>query len=305
VLRIAAVIPTYNRARLLERTLESIVSQTRPADEIVVVDDGSTDDTADVVARFAPAVTYVYQENAGASAARNHGVEVASADFVAFLDSDDVWSPDFLARIGGAIEATEGRALTYFTDLSYTDDDVTAWQASQFAIEGDYEFRDDASDWFLLPAQPMTTQAAVIRRDAYLDLGGQDRSILCRQDTHLFLRLGFAGPACAVAGVGGWLTADGEEERLTNIHSPARSLSFWQDSVVMYRDVLRSCRGISRSQSRVLSRYLAIAYWRLSRIAWRERRLGKFVVEAARSLACSPGFVARVLAGRLRAATTT
>src|SRR5581483_7648961 len=107
---ISVVIPTHNRALLLQRALRSVVAQSRPPDEILVVDDGSTDDTAEVVRRF-ESVTYLHQENAGASAARNHGVSVACGDFIAFLDSDDVWFPEYLERMANTIRATAGRAL--------------------------------------------------------------------------------------------------------------------------------------------------------------------------------------------------
>jgi glycosyltransferase involved in cell wall biosynthesis len=296
--RISAVIPTYNRAALVGRAVQSILAQTRPPDEVLVVDDGSTDDTEAVVRRLGPRVTYLRQENAGASAARNHGVDAASGEFVAFLDSDDVWSPDYLARIARAIADTDGRALTYFADLAYTGSDETSWQLSSFAIASDHEYREDPSPWFLLPRQPMTTQATVIRRDAYRSLGGQDRSILCRQDTHLFFRLGFSGPACAVACVGGELTPAAGEARLTGVHH-SESVSYWEDTVLMYGDLLRRCAGISREHRRELRRRLALAHWRLSRLAWGERRLGSFLSDLARSFAISPRAVLERLAAGL------
>ena len=94
---IAVVIPAYNAAEHLAQTLRSVIGQTRPADEVIVVDDGSTDDTAGVVRRFGADVRYIRQPNSGVSAARNRGIEVASADCVAFLDSDDLFAPEKLA----------------------------------------------------------------------------------------------------------------------------------------------------------------------------------------------------------------
>src|SRR5215510_10493580 len=90
---IAAIVPAYNSARTLARALSSILNQTVPVNEIIVVDDGSTDDTGAIVTRDFPQVRYVRQENRGAAAARNFGVETASSDFVAFLDADDEWLP--------------------------------------------------------------------------------------------------------------------------------------------------------------------------------------------------------------------
>lgn len=93
---VSVVVPTYNRAYCLARTLDSALAQTHDRLEVIVVDDGSTDDTAALVReRYGhdPRVVYLRQDNAGVSAARNHGLRAVRGDFVALLDSDDVWRP--------------------------------------------------------------------------------------------------------------------------------------------------------------------------------------------------------------------
>ncbi len=95
---VTAAITTYNRAAFLPRTLESVFAQSRPADEVLVVDDGSTDDTAAVLARYDGRIRVVRQENGGRSAARNTAVLEARGELISFLDSDDRWLPDKLAR---------------------------------------------------------------------------------------------------------------------------------------------------------------------------------------------------------------
>jgi glycosyltransferase involved in cell wall biosynthesis len=101
---ISVIIPTYNRAGMLKEALESALAQNRLPDEIVVVDDGSTDNTAQVVAGFGAKIRYIQQKNAGPSAARNHGIAIATGEFVAFLDSDDLWPKDRLQRQLAALE---------------------------------------------------------------------------------------------------------------------------------------------------------------------------------------------------------
>jgi glycosyltransferase involved in cell wall biosynthesis len=91
---ISAVIPAYNSGRYIARAIDSVLAQTRPIDEIIVVDDGSTDDTAEVVRAFGDKVVFIQQANAGASAARNTGIEAATGDWIAFLDGDDEWLPE-------------------------------------------------------------------------------------------------------------------------------------------------------------------------------------------------------------------
>ena len=94
---VSVIIPTYNRARLVAHAIQSALAQTYHAIEVVVADDGSTDGTAAVTAGYRPRVRYVRQANAGVSAARNLGLRHATGEFIAFLDSDDVWHPWKLA----------------------------------------------------------------------------------------------------------------------------------------------------------------------------------------------------------------
>src|SRR5687768_4540645 len=98
-IEVSAIIPTYNRRDLVIRAIESVLAQTRSVDEIVVIDDGSTDGTAEVLrARYGDRVRYVFQSNAGVSAARNHGMSIAQGRYFALLDSDDEWLPEKTAR---------------------------------------------------------------------------------------------------------------------------------------------------------------------------------------------------------------
>jgi glycosyltransferase involved in cell wall biosynthesis len=95
---VSVIIPTFNRAKKIVRAISSVLSQTFTDFEIIVVDDGSTDGTEDVVAGFAHRISYiVHPSNLGVSAARNTGIRKSNAQFIAFLDSDDYWLPEKLA----------------------------------------------------------------------------------------------------------------------------------------------------------------------------------------------------------------
>ena len=97
-LKVSVVIPAYNSGKYLDRALRSVLAQTRTVDEIIVVDDGSTDNTHDVVREYDDQVRYIYQDNVGASAARNTGIRTAKYEWIAFLDADDEWLPEKTAR---------------------------------------------------------------------------------------------------------------------------------------------------------------------------------------------------------------
>lgn len=97
-MKISAVIPAYNSARFIAAAVTSINAQTTAIDEIIIIDDGSTDNTEQIVADLPGNIVYVKQPNQGPSAARNRGIEMAKGDWIAFLDADDQWTPDKIAR---------------------------------------------------------------------------------------------------------------------------------------------------------------------------------------------------------------
>ena len=97
-LKVSVIIPTYNYARFIEQAIESVLAQTHPNIEIIVVDDGSTDHTEEVLAKFGDKIKSIKQQNKGVGAARNNGVKVSDGAFVAFLDADDIWLPNKIER---------------------------------------------------------------------------------------------------------------------------------------------------------------------------------------------------------------
>src|SRR5262245_44780957 len=92
----AVVVPTYNRARFIGATIESILSQSYAPAEVIVVDDGSTDDTESVLRPYLSRLRYIKAEQGGVQRARNRGIAAATATWVALCDSDDLWAPPYL-----------------------------------------------------------------------------------------------------------------------------------------------------------------------------------------------------------------
>lgn len=110
---ITVVIPTYNYGRFIREALESVFRQTLQPDEVIVVDDGSTDDTGEVVRSFGERVGYIWQQNGGVCAARNRGVAESTGDLIAFLDADDTWEPEKLERQVELFAADDGLGLVH------------------------------------------------------------------------------------------------------------------------------------------------------------------------------------------------
>lgn len=119
---ISVVIATFNRARFLRKAIESVLAQTHPPSEIIVVDDGSADDSADVARSFGSPVRVISQSNQGLATARNSGIASASGEWLAFLDDDDLWPRDSLKCRAAALAADPslGMVLGHFD--CFTDD---------------------------------------------------------------------------------------------------------------------------------------------------------------------------------------
>jgi len=108
---ISVIIPTFNSASFVADAVASALEQTYPPLEVIVIDDGSTDNTQEILAPHWNVIRYVKQPNAGAAAARNRGLDIAKGDWVAFLDSDDVWLPEKLEKQAACIQAHCDSAL--------------------------------------------------------------------------------------------------------------------------------------------------------------------------------------------------
>jgi glycosyltransferase involved in cell wall biosynthesis len=237
---IVAVIPTYNRSSTLERAIRSVLTQTRPPDEVLVVDDGSTDRTRDLLGAF-ESVRVLSVENSGAAIARNRGVAATDAPWIAFLDSDDYWETDHLARIDAAIRATDGRAGVYFDDTARPGGgkgEQSLFALSDLSFDGTHRLVDDASDWVLRPRQPMMLQASVFSRNSWNSVGGLWPTLRSRHDTHIFLRLGIKQPMCAVAGTGCHMTDDDTSGNRQMDAMGTRSRGYWEHTVHLYSDVM-------------------------------------------------------------------
>ncbi|MEQ8841227.1 MAG: glycosyltransferase family A protein [Acidimicrobiales bacterium] len=266
---IAVVIPAYNRAATLGRAIESVLGQTRPPTEIVIVDDGSTDATAAVAAAYGPTVRVTTIENSGPAIARNVGVNATSAPWIAFLDSDDYWLPGHLSRIADAIAGTDGAANVYFADTSRPTaerNDASLYELADFTADDPWTLVDDATEWVIRPRQPTMLQSSVFARPAWDAVDGLWPELRSRHDTHVFLRLGIGGTMCAVAGVGCQMTDDDTSGNRQMDAMGTRSRRYWHHTVALYGDVLRrQGDALDTAQRRTLAVRLARGHLSLAK----------------------------------------
>jgi glycosyltransferase involved in cell wall biosynthesis len=275
---ISVVIPSYNRSALLKRAIDSVLTQTVRPREIIVVDDGSTDNTRELCASYGNQIEYIWQKNAGAAVARNAGVIRSHSPWIAFLDSDDYWTPFHLATMTKAIEQTEGEAAFYFSDMQMGECDgcTSLWKLANFAPPKSIHLTNDGTSWTFLRWQPMVLQASVLRRDVWIGEGGLDPRFRLKHDTDLFFRLSIGRKVCAVSGMGCIYGDDVSDIRLTTTLDPSK-VTYWEESILLLRGVLRRFPNLSPRYKRVARWNLVAAHCALFRIYWSSRNVKKSV----------------------------
>jgi glycosyltransferase involved in cell wall biosynthesis len=185
--KVSVVIPVYNGARTIGRALESVFAQTFTDFEIVVVDDGSTDDTLAALERYGDRIRVIKESNRGPSAARNTGVSAAAGDYIAFLDDDDEWMPAKLARCVAVLDADSDCALAYTFMVR-----VDAHGLPMGPDNGQDGRVDNvespamndllARPWNVVPSQ------FIVRRDVVERCGGFNERLLSCEDLYFLLR---------------------------------------------------------------------------------------------------------------------
>ena len=174
---VSAIIPAYNAVRTVGRAIESCLNQTHPPIEVLVVDDGSTDGTAEVVASFGTSVRFERKPNGGPASARNHAAQLASGDWLGFLDADDRWLP---------------RKLENQLTLATSDDIAiiqTLMGGARVQIPQEITFSQ------LWETNLVRTSSVLIRRSVFERLGGfnEDPQLISSEDYHLWQRVAAAG----------------------------------------------------------------------------------------------------------------
>jgi len=182
---VSVIIPTFNRANLISRALDSVFTQTNLSAgvdlEVLVVDDGSFDNTASLVASQYSNATLLIQENAGVSAARNVGLEEARGDWITLLDSDDEWLPHKLSRQIAEVERT-GLQVCHTEEL-WIRDGVRVNQMNKHKKQGGWIYQQ------CLPLCAMSPSSIMIHRSVFDEVGVFDEALPACEDYDLWLRI--------------------------------------------------------------------------------------------------------------------
>lgn len=181
-MRISVVIPSYNRRHTLERALRSVFLQSSKVDEVILVDDGSTDASAELVAHKFPGVKILRQANLGVSAARNRGIEAAQFEWIALLDSDDSWHAHKIEKIRAARREHPDIVLFHSDEI---------WIRNGVRVNPMHKHR-KSGGWIFeqcLPLCAISPSASVIKSSVLRDLGMFDENLPACEDYDLWLRL--------------------------------------------------------------------------------------------------------------------
>ncbi len=183
MLRVSVIIPAFNSARYLPEALQSILGQSLRPKEVIVVDDGSTDNTAQVALGFGPPVRYDRQPHSGVTAARNRGLDLASGDVVAWLDADDIWEPDFLSTLIPLLARDAAIDGAYCGLMQIN----TAGKVLSTPVQRVVPPQDLFSA--LIEADFVLTPTIVMRKKCYDDVGPFDPQFRICEDYDMWLRL--------------------------------------------------------------------------------------------------------------------
>lgn len=185
--RVSVIIPAYNRRDAIRPTLDSVVAQTFADVEIILVDDGSTDNLVEMVRAEYPSVrTFALDRNSGVSAARNHGVAAARGELIAFLDSDDLWSPDKLTLQIEDFDRHHDAVLS-FTDITIGATGTAVVYSSLQPFQPKRVFEQ------LLEGGPILPSAVIVRKRDLDEVGGFAPEVTVGEDRDLWLRLAALG----------------------------------------------------------------------------------------------------------------
>ena len=196
-LSISVVVPAYNTGVHISRAIESVLAQTRPVDEIIVVDDGSTDETASQVKKYSKKVKYIYQENAGAGAARNTGIKAARYEWIAFLDGDDEWLPNKLKLQCELLQ--RHRELVWCTSNYYRcmcEENRRSPDIATARATGLLESREYFDNFFSIFLQDAygCTDTIMIKREVLEETGGFRAGQRNMEDLDLWWRIAYRRP---------------------------------------------------------------------------------------------------------------
>lgn len=252
---VSVIIPTYNRAHCIRETVQSVLDQTYQHFELIVVDDGSNDNTLEVLRVFGDRVRVISQTNSGVSAARNLGTRIAVGKYLAFLDSDDTWLPEKLEH-QLKLMGDEGIILSVTNWRSKTENEPA--NAFAFLTFEDSWICERPTEFVSrIGGHNIMLSSWVVRRDKLLELGGFDAAVDLAEDNHLLFRLAFRGRFAFTKKVLLLRDTDFDEVKLTR---PGNNLKYQRKATRAMCIAASNARVLAFGESKLVQRQFQRLY---------------------------------------------
>jgi glycosyltransferase involved in cell wall biosynthesis len=267
--KVSVIIPTYNRADKVRAAIESVLAQTVTDLELIVVDDGSLDGTGKVLAEtFSDRIRYYAQANQGASVARNKGVAEARGEWIAFLDSDDLWEADKLEWQFKALEKFGLQSGACYTDIRFFNhaEKRTMFQLvdQEYGHEGMMGISKDVLPRLVRPGgagMVVCLSSLLARADLVRRTGGFDIKLLYSQDSEFMFRLALLTGFCYVNRPLVRFDRSPAEIRHVGVSSEWNKFEFWlRDSQLRLEKLMRLSEGLPRKVRRVVRERLSTVH---------------------------------------------
>jgi len=269
--KVSVIIPTYNRENYICNAIDSVLNQTYRDFEIIISDDGSTDNTKKVLKKYNNSIKYYYQDNGGEASARNFGIKLASGEYIAFLDSDDIWLEQKLEKQMDYIEKTNA-------DLVY---------CSMFIMEKgiiDYKKKKPANPAIsfldlLLGGKSITTPTILAKKQCMQNIGLFDETFKLACDYEMWLRfslvykIAFINQAFAIY-----------RRHSDNLSINSNRLKFTQTGIRIFKKLLMN----PNVNKNLVRKKLSLEYYSLSMGLYEEKRYKEATVELKNSFLVNP-----------------
>lgn len=281
--RVSVVIPAYNSAQYLGEAVQSIFDQTFDDYEIIVVDDGSTDNTRDLVESYGGRVRYVHQENGGASKARNRGIAEARGAYIAFLDADDCWEPDKLEKQVSLLERNPNLGMVFTDAVGFDENGLLPrmGRKKSLLLDGDV-----ACNIFMYSG--VGTPSVMVPRMVFDKVGVFDEQLFLAEDDNMWIRIAAEYPVQLI------------DEPLTKVRDhPNRTT---RDKSRLFRMILDNAEVLASKYGkasdrimRVLPRKLAQVQFSMGRYCLEENKYKEARQAFAGGIACDRQFLKNYL----------
>jgi glycosyltransferase involved in cell wall biosynthesis len=264
--KVSVVIPTYNRAATVRKGIDSVLAQTVTDLEVIVVDDGSSDDTGKILGEtFGNRIRYYAQPNQGASVARNKGIEEARGDWIAFLDSDDLWEKEKLEWQLKALERFAPQCGGCYTDARFYNHPETRTMfqmvEEEYRHEGTMGINRDVLQRLVRPGgagMVVCLSSLVARADVVRESGGFDLKLLYSQDSEFMFRLAMLTGFCYVNLPLVRFDRSPAEIRHVGVQSEWNKFEFWlRDSQLRLEGLSRLSEGLPKEIRNIIRERLS------------------------------------------------